>query len=61
MTGLKPCPFCGGEADGLYTDDNSEKFDLIWCPECGSTGPVKKYKEISETDLINWWNDRVNK
>lgn len=34
MTDLKPCPFCGGEADIPWADsDNSRKS--VMCAQCG--------------------------
>lgn len=48
---LKPCPFCGGQADRHRTPGGNS---VITCHNCGSVVRlVGRYKEITET-----WNNR---
>jgi Lar family restriction alleviation protein len=41
---LKPCPFCGHAAPGLWwAEDANEERDacaVIGCPDCGAHGPT---------------------
>ena len=70
MTELKPCPFCGGEAESYsyeaerdifdsrslgYVD--TEYFDMwgCWCKECEAMIPEKR----TEAEAIEAWNRRV--
>ena len=55
-TGLKPCPFCGGEAEKC----NLTKFDIndrcwVECKECGVSAKIYD----SEQEAIEAWNRRV--
>lgn len=49
---LKPCPFCGGEAEML---NYSESEWLVYCPACG--GAVEKWRK-TEAEAIEQWNTR---
>jgi Lar family restriction alleviation protein len=51
---LKPCPFCGGEADVVEDEVNN----LVWCvcSTCGATGGV----EGNNQDAIEVWNRRTD-
>lgn len=52
MMELKPCPFCGGEADmgkvidGLY---------IVNCTKCFASSATSKSKEL----VVRHWNRRV--
>lgn len=51
-TDLKPCPFCGGEAEvlvfgGVY---------MVQCETCGIATDTDRIKE----DVIKKWNTRTN-
>lgn len=38
---LKPCPFCGGEAERLdLTDEANLGGSVICCKRCGASSPV---------------------
>lgn len=54
MTELKPCPFCGGEA-------NYQGFELnnycVYCRKCGTS--TRKYY-ASKDEARDAWNRRVN-
>lgn len=64
---LKPCPFCGGEAD-LVEWDSKEPTDLtdetysedrgdnicVHCPDCGAEGGNAR----SPSEYVNKWNTR---
>ena len=47
--GLKPCPFCGGEAEWTECDK------YIWCPSCGANGGHYS----SDEKNIDAWNKRT--
>ena len=56
MVDLKPCPFCGGEADlsnDACQDSNGGKLWSVECPKCGVF--------VSEKDknvVLQIWNTR---
>jgi Lar family restriction alleviation protein len=49
---LKPCPFCGSEAEE-YEPDIGPK--VIVCTGCGIEGP-----DMDQKDHIEAWNTRLN-
>ena len=51
---LKPCPFCGGEAEML---NYSPKEWLVVCPVC--CGMVERWCETKE-EAITQWNRRTD-
>jgi len=53
-TELKPCPFCGGEANVFYVD-HYEGYFIAKCNECGATIRRSESKEA-----IKAWNARKN-
>jgi len=63
MSDLKPCPFCGGEAElRLYNGGIGDPYSARGaCLKCEAMGPQtywiesKKFKEIA----VNKWNRRV--
>ena len=38
MTELKPCPFCGGEAEFRIVSGEEYKALAVVCSDCGATG-----------------------
>ena len=53
MSELKPCPFCGGEAE---TWDGAGPWHVV-CTECGTIGSPC----LSEAEAITAWNSRVER
>lgn len=52
---LKPCPFCGGEAEPFNPFENTEGTWCVLCSECAaSTG-----FEQTEAEAIAAWNTRA--
>lgn len=72
MAELKPCPFCGGDADRKIADGISGKIIIVtsFCKSCGasvktaySPGTVNKPKNAIATALrlsARDWNRRDN-
>lgn len=62
-TDLKPCPFCGGEAEAMSNQectDNGFSFngmsaDFIYCQCCAATVGGDTLE-----DVVGLWNRRVN-
>ena len=55
MTELKPCPFCGGEAEMLTAESmNGGYLFCIMCNDCRSRGDVYD----TEAEAIAAWNTR---
>ena len=50
---LKPCPFCGGEAEML---NYSPSEWLVVCPTCD--GMVERWRN-TEKEAVEQWNRRV--
>lgn len=48
---LKPCPFCGGEAEFVFIKDNQ----YVRCSRCGAVGA----NTFNAKDVIAAWNRRV--
>jgi len=56
MSELKPCPFCGGEAEERITAKNTaDPKYMIACKECGCKTPTTV---CSPTHKVKW-NTRV--
>lgn len=52
---LKPCPFCGGEAEYVkYHLYGSVTGHTVWCEKCGCE--IKSYS--SKQNAYNAWNRR---
>ena len=54
MGELKPCPFCGGEAEVLSSIRLNEQTFFAWCDNCESRG----YYYNTEADAVEAWNTR---
>ena len=64
---LKPCPFCGGEAELCLR----RATWFVHCKECKISGksveigdsvnifPLRMISECAE-EAVNWWNRRAN-
>lgn len=52
-TELKPCPFCGGEADKIPRFNMGYVGDDIKC-SCGAETP----KHLADDAAVEWWNNR---
>lgn len=50
---LKPCPFCGGEAEVVRISSNSF---FVRCKECTTFRPISE----SEEEAIKLWNERAD-
>ena len=55
MTELKPCPFCGGEADIVVYGATGEH--TIECLTCGAEGAT----EYDKAEAIEAWNTRAER
>lgn len=51
---LKPCPFCGGSAVEIRTDDNRISW-YVFCTDCGLMAGYAMKKD----DLLVAWNRRT--
>jgi len=52
---LKPCPFCGGQAE--FSASNAT-FCAIFCVDCGAE--IKQYSKTAKDAAIERWNTREN-
>lgn len=52
---LKPCPFCGGEAE-LLTEEDRYYSHLVVCTKCG----VRTMGEHIKAIAVAYWNRRMN-
>jgi Lar family restriction alleviation protein len=65
MDKLKPCPFCGGEAWIIRTNDNNSspyvqcKFGVFRVPKC-PLGHLVTWDYATEEEAIAAWNRRAN-
>ena len=58
MTELKPCPFCGGEAETLTAESMHGGYLFgIMCSDCRSRGDVYN----TEAEAIEAWNTRAER
>ena len=63
-TELKPCPFCGGQAEMNVRGGNygyTPDIYYVRCKRCGAKIEIisNNYKNLSKS-VINAWNKRVN-
>lgn len=50
---LKPCPFCGGEAEMM-----GDQYPYVECHECGAGFTANHSYEFDEDDAASNWNTR---
>lgn len=55
MSDLKPCPFCGGEAEPFNPFGNADGTWCVLCSECASATGF----EQTEAEAIAAWNTRA--
>lgn len=56
VEGLRPCPFCGGEAEMVELNDEANKGgSVITCTRCQCSTAVHFDRK---TNLVSSWNDR---
>lgn len=61
---LKECPFCGGEAELVYSNDNHKqpyircKFGVMQNPKC-SASRMYQWDYETEEEAIKAWNKRT--
>ncbi len=64
MSELKPCPFCGGEAEIVVLDrwwgDDLRDFYKVACKNKKCNVIVETIIEYEKKDAIEAWNRRVN-
>jgi Lar family restriction alleviation protein len=53
---LKPCPFCGGEADIMTPEDDNMRLAAVMCMGCYVTGPEREAEDLA----IAAWNTRCD-
>ena len=58
--GLKPCPFCGGNAVKAVCHKNPDNYDgaefWVVCTKCH----IKTNRSLDEDEPVDLWNRRVN-
>lgn len=58
---LKPCPFCGGNADKHIDDYGEGKFCVtVRCSKCGAKVFRKGAIETATEQAVNAWNNRAD-
>ncbi len=60
---LKPCPFCGGQADIEDISNNEiedDEYYMICCKSCGASACFGDYS-ITKDGAIRKWNRKVEK
>lgn len=55
---LKPCPFCGGEAEKKKYFFQHKLVYVVMCGGCGSRSPM--FLEEAKERAIEAWNRRAN-
>ena len=59
MSDLKPCPFCGGEAEVMHTGGigcSNDTFSIVECVRCWA----KTAFCDTEAEAVKAWNTRAN-
>ncbi len=58
---LKPCPFCGGNADKTIDDYGEGKFYVtVYCSKCGAKVFYKGAIGTAVKQAVNAWNNRAD-
>ena len=61
MDELKPCPFCGGDAELLSLNNTEQGLSpLYWYVVC-TNGCARTFRHISDHDAIEAWNRRAER
>lgn len=57
METLKPCPFCGGEADNMRTQASPDSgvFYYVFCKSCHARTGIYAHPKIAKAQ----WNGRT--
>lgn len=55
MEALKPCPFCGGEAEHSFRYTKNYSYSVVGCKQCDAITKLCK----TENEAIAAWNRRV--
>lgn len=58
---LKPCPFCGGEAE-LRHETANQGYSYVECKSCGLRAVKfpRSFETASDVLATDYWNRRVN-
>ena len=60
---LSNCPFCGKEANIIYTQSKKENYLFVYCTACGIRTPyiyyIQEERCDAENTAINKWNRRA--
>lgn len=56
MTKLKPCPFCGGEAEMIENDLAARSVYIVMCKVCDSMTATR----FTQEEAAGAWNRRTN-
>lgn len=54
MSELKPCPFCGGEAQVVNRFGDIQHLFYVLCDDCAACGSLEK----NEAEAADAWNTR---
>lgn len=57
---LKPCPFCGGEAE-LNESESVFPYFSIWCKNENCIAGAVQVKDFDKERLVNAWNTRAER
>lgn len=63
MNELKPCPFCGGEAEVVINKSKQGQTANIHCTHCSCRKTLLRhpnYEGIIEKEAIEAWNRRAD-
>lgn len=60
MAELKPCPFCGGDAQLEHIHDGFG-YSYVRCKKCGveSVKFIKSFEVSSDKEAVEFWNRRA--
>ena len=61
MPELKPCPFCGGEAQ-IEHEYTGAGYSYVCCKKCGlkSVSFMRSFEIASDIEAIKYWNRRAD-